>query len=175
MVLLFILLVIPIICSVALVFFLLSLRRKSTSPQPLGPLILPPAPTAPTPSPTAPTPTAPTPTAPTPSPTTAPTAPTVSTQSWAAYKNRLPGEDVNSWSYRIYNAITSNAAANEDRYTGGINYNVEKCGLSQRSSLTKTMADCYCRNPCYWFGANTAQSGMCDCGADANGAKAINF
>ena len=173
MVLLFILLVLPIICCLALVFFLLSLRsRKSSSTQPLGPLILPPAPTAPTPTPTAPTPT-PTPTPTTPTPTTpTPTALTVTTQSWAPYKNRLPGEDVNSWSYRIYNAITSNAAANEDRNTGGINYNVQHCGLAQRSALTKTMADCFCSNPCYWYGAKASQSGMCDC---TNGAKAINF
>jgi hypothetical protein len=33
------------------------------------------------------------------------------------------------------------------------------------------MADCFCQNPCYWFGANSSKSGMCDCSTK----KAINF
>lgn len=118
MILLIITILILLSCVIALVYFLLSIRKSPNVSNTLGPLQLMPAPTpvpTPTPAPAiAPTP-APTPTLTAPM---APTAPTAPIAGWAPYKNRLPNEDVNSWSYRIYNAITSNAAAAEDRYTG---------------------------------------------------------
>lgn len=80
---------------------------------------------------------------------------------WDPVKDRLADETPDKWSDRIYSIMVSGRRSNTSE--GGVQHNIDQCGLRKSKRLTKATAKCLCRNPCTHRRKQTVDAQACKC------------